>query len=259
VPPPLKRKISAHIFRKQSPPVRAQVKAVTPRPVLVICLREPVAQHVSWWQLEQGGMAWGSAMGLGHEWLAPPARLPGYPPLSLRAAVDRSRSAEVASLYERAAALPLGCSSDASLLRRLLPATLPEWATPFPDGQLSAFDHMGRYADSIQRWRSHFGDECFVFVHLEDLARDPEAFLSAVGSACERLHAEAPRRQPAAIAATAPKLNASAALPEALQPNEATLRELADYYRPHNERLFKLIGRDLGWHDDQEAYPYYHK
>jgi hypothetical protein len=45
---------------------------------------------------------------------------------------------------------------------------------------------------------------------------------------------------------------------KSLRPDGATLRALADYYRPHNERLFRRIGRDLGWHSDAQKYPYYH-
>eukprot|EP00967_Tisochrysis_lutea_P098439 scaffold145379_cov33-Tisochrysis_lutea.AAC.1 len=62
-----------------------------------------------------------------------------------------------------------------------------------------------------------------------------------------------------AIMPAAPHLNASApSADEGKRPDAATLRALASYYRPHNERLFAMIGRDLGWHDDRERYPYYH-
>ena len=50
----------------------ALVRALTPRAVLVVCVREPVAQNLSWWRLEQAGMAWGSAMGLGEQWCTKP-------------------------------------------------------------------------------------------------------------------------------------------------------------------------------------------
>ena len=53
----------------------ALVRALTPRAVLVVCVREPVAQNLSWWRLEQAGMAWGSSMGLGERWCGPPARM----------------------------------------------------------------------------------------------------------------------------------------------------------------------------------------
>ena len=56
--------------------------------------------------------------------------------------------------------------------------------------------------------------------------------------------------------ADAPKLNESADLPPHLEPDPETLRELGRYYRPHNERLFKLIGRDLGWHSDERYWWY---
>ena len=61
---------------------------------------------------------------------------------------------------------------------------------------------------------------------------------------------------PAAPPARAPKLNEAGALPPALEPDDVTLRELAAHYRPHNERLFALLGRDLGWHDDPKYWYY---
>ena len=55
---------------------------------------------------------------------------------------------------------------------------------------------------------------------------------------------------------TTSRLNESAPIAGGLEPTEQTLRELGAYYRPHNERLFRLIGRDLGWHDDAR-FPWY--
>lgn len=82
---------------------------------------------------------------------------------------------------------------------------MPAWALPFPNGQLSAFDRMGRLADSIERWRAIFGahrrptqtlplppsrppspplprlpgmlpgSECFVFVSLDEIVHTPGA------------------------------------------------------------------------------------
>eukprot|EP00908_Phaeocystis_cordata_P000220 Transcript_10225.p1 GENE.Transcript_10225~~Transcript_10225.p1 ORF type:complete len:271 (+),score=85.06 Transcript_10225:96-908(+) len=97
----------------------ALVRALTPRAVLVVCVREPVAQNVSWWRLEQGGMAWGSAMGLGERWCGPPARA-HYPPRSLRAALALSRSAAVQAQWRDAEALPEGGGGPL--------ASLPDWA-----------------------------------------------------------------------------------------------------------------------------------
>ena len=59
------------------------------------------------------------------------------------------------------------------------------------------------------------------------------------------------------VTATAPRLNDAPSLAGTpLEPDEATLRELAARYRPSNLRLFELLGRDLGWHDDPR-YEYY--
>ena len=122
----------------------AMLRAFTPRALMVVCVREPVSQNVSWWRFEQGAMAWGSSMGLGNAWCGPPART-DYPPRSLRAAIAMSRSATVEGKWRRAIGLP-----EARCCGML--ARLPDWAIPFPNGQLAAFDRMGRYADTLQRW-----------------------------------------------------------------------------------------------------------
>ena len=215
-------------------------------------------------------MAWGDAMGLGGEYLSPPARF-SYPPPSLAAAAELSRSARVARMWRDADALPealcAGGGGGGGACR------LPEWAAPFPNGQLSSFDRMGRYADNIERWLAHFPRECFVFVHLDELAANPSAVLDEIARRCEQLLQLPPQwadRAPhgaakagggaeagaAAAPVVAPRLNASAELRPQLEPDASLLGELATYYRPHNERLFRLIGRDLGWHSSPE-YPWY--
>ena len=230
----------------------AFIKALTPRAVLVVCIREPVSQNLSWWRLEQGGMAWGSSMGLGEEWCGAPARA-HYPPRSFRGALALSRSAAVQEQWRQAEQLASA---------RSLPASLPDWAVPFPNGQLSALDRMGRYVDTIERWLREFDREQFVFLHIDDISKQPDAALERIAAKCRERGVPVPsaaldlRSDAAANAQRAPKLNESAQLDATLEPDEATLRELAAYYRPHNERLFKLLGRDLGWHSDPK-YPYY--
>ena len=252
----------------------------SPLPVLVVCLREPVSQHVSWWRLEQGGMAWGTSMGMGASWLGPPSRLERYPPATLREAVDLSRSEAVEEMWRKAAELPL--------TRPERPADgggddnvdggafLPEWAMPFPNGQLSAFDSMGRYADSIERWLAVFPRECFVFTTVDEIGSDPAAVLTRIVERCEALGVELPAAPPppphrhshgalAAASASAPcgawgapppRLNESAPIDRALEPDTATLLELGAYYKPHNERLFQLLGVNLGWHRDERFFWY---
>ena len=219
-------------------------------PVLVVMLREPVEQNLSWWRLEQAGMAWGSAMGLGDDYSV---RGAAYPPPTLREAAALSRSPEVAAQWRESELLGAG-------------NMLPAWATPFPAGQLCAFDAMGRVVDSILRWQAHMPDATFVFVTLDELSSSPRAVLQRIADAVarsgalggdEELEAKLRAAADAAPATAAPRLNDAPSLAGTpLEPDEATLRELAARYRPSNLRLFELLGRDLGWHDDPR-YEYY--
>ncbi|KAL1518979.1 hypothetical protein AB1Y20_003248 [Prymnesium parvum] len=224
---------ASHLSASWTP---ALLKRVTPAPLIIVCLREPVSQHISWWQLEQSSDAWAKSMGLGDKYLSAPSRI-RYPPATLREAIDLSRAPDVKARWHVADGLGAG----------VFPI-LPEWAAPFPNGQLSAFDRMGRYADSIGRWLAHFDEGRFLFVALDELSADPQKVLRRIA---ERLGLPTDGLE---CSLPAPKLNASGA--GSLQPDDALLSELGAYYRPHNERLFKLIGRDLGWHSDQRYWWY---
>ena len=119
-----------------------------------------------------------------------------------------------------------------------------------------------QYADSIERWRAHFAPSSFFYVSLDEMSRDPAAVLAALAARLDANPAiSAPAQAVAAAVAGdlrdgAPRLNEGAPLPAHLEPDAALLRELAAYYRPHNERLFTLIGRDLGWHNDERYWWY---
>ena len=124
---------------------------------------------------------------------------------------------------------------------------------------------MGRVVDSILRWQAHMPDATFVFVTLDELvvaALGASAHCRcrrALGRPRRRRRAEAKLRAAAdaAPATAAPRLNDAPSLAGTqLEPDEATLRELAARYRPSNLRLFELLGSDLGWHDDPR-YEYY--
>ena len=97
-----------------------------------------------------------------------------------------------------------------------------------------------------------FDREQFVFLHIDDISKQPDAALQRIAAKCRERGVPVPsaaqelRSDAAANTQRAPKLNESTQLDATLEPDEATLRELAAYYRPHNERLFKLLGRDLG-------------
>ncbi|CAK0827417.1 unnamed protein product, partial [Prorocentrum cordatum] len=65
------------------------IHSATPGAALVVLLRPPAEQNVSWWKLEMGAHAWARGMGMGEDFL-----VKGYPPRSLRAAFEFSTSAE---------------------------------------------------------------------------------------------------------------------------------------------------------------------
>ncbi len=91
-----------------------------------------------------------------------------------------------------------------------------------------------RYAEQLERWFEHYPREQFHFLTLEDLNADPQRAL-------DRVHdfLELPQRRPE-------DLEARFAFDYDPLPPE-TRRQLEEYFRPHNERLYELLGVDFGW------------
>jgi hypothetical protein len=92
----------------------------------------------------------------------------------------------------------------------------------------------GRYAEHLERWFAHFPRERFHIATLDELAADPQGEL-------DRVHdfLGLPRHRPDRLE---PMYTADY---EQLRADERA--PVAAYFRPHNERLYALLGRDLGW------------
>ncbi len=97
-----------------------------------------------------------------------------------------------------------------------------------------------RYAEQVERWLELFPREQLLFLKAEDLFTRPEELLDSVhlflGLSPHRL-------------GELPKLNTAEY--ETMPPE--TRARLVDYFRPHNERLYELIGIDFGWERESSA------
>lgn len=92
-----------------------------------------------------------------------------------------------------------------------------------------------RYAEQVERWLALFPRERFLFLKTDDMDSNPQQALDRVyeflglppysNEQLPRLHI-APEYEP---------LSAE------------TRAELVEYFRPHNERLYELVGIDFGW------------
>lgn len=91
-----------------------------------------------------------------------------------------------------------------------------------------------RYAEGLQRWFALFPRSQFHFITLEQLARDPQAALDAVHDFLEIPAHVYPELRPLHTASY-DSMGAQARA------------QLTEYFRPHNERLYELVGTDFGW------------
>lgn len=92
----------------------------------------------------------------------------------------------------------------------------------------------GHYAEALSRWFAVFPREQFCILAFDDLVDHPgrsavtlESFLGLTPHADHALESHNTGSYPP--------------LPE------ATRSALIEYFRPHNERLYDLLGRDFGW------------
>lgn len=100
--------------------------------------------------------------------------------------------------------------------------------------QLFSYVGRGLYADQLEPYLRHFRRERLLILRSEDLFTDPQSVYDEV---LEFLGLE-----PSSL--KSPRAYNIGRYERAGIPLEAELRA---FYEPHNQRLYRLIGRDLGW------------
>uniref|UniRef100_A0A7S0RCS1 Sulfotransferase n=1 Tax=Pyramimonas obovata TaxID=1411642 RepID=A0A7S0RCS1_9CHLO len=209
------------------------IKQATPGASFIACVRDPVQQNISWWQYEVGALSWGDALGLGPVAREDASPSCPYPPKSFSSAINLSISTTVKTAYSRA--------------ESLMGPTIPGWAISWPLGQFAAMTSCGTFVVNLRRYHRFFDIRQFEVVELEELRDTPAAVLERIARLLPV--SEEMVQQWVKDGSRSPvHLNRSAPLDESQAPSSNTVRQLANYYVPHNEALFQLLGRDLGWH-----------
>lgn len=105
----------------------------------------------------------------------------------------------------------------------------------------------GIYADYLQKWFNLFPREQFLILKSEDLYADPAAILKQT-----LRFLDVPEVEPKRLKEGYEKYNNSESKehtkftpPSKLDPEFR--QRLVEFYKPHNARLYELLGRDFGW------------
>jgi hypothetical protein len=177
---------------------------------------------------------------MSHHWaprrlakLLPDARLI----VALRNPVERAYSQFQMSRREQEEPLESFAEAVAAEDRRLDPERARVGASPhYNSWAIGCWSYLmrSRYAEQLERWLELFPRSQLHVLTLEELAQDPQAALEEVH---EFLELPAHRYD-----ALSPLHTASY---DAIAPEDRA--SLSEYFRPHNERLYELLGRDLGW------------
>jgi hypothetical protein len=106
----------------------------------------------------------------------------------------------------------------------------------FPGFAHFSYKSRGHYAEQLERYRAVFPAEQLLVLGSDDLFDQPEQTLRRVF--------EFAGVDPSFTVADLEARNTGHNRTEA---DPGIVAELEDYFRPHNERLYRLIGRNLGW------------
>ncbi len=178
---------------------------------------------------------------ISHEWA--PARIAKILPhakliVAVRNPIDRAYSQYQMSRREEEEPLESFAEAVAAEEARLRDECARLRANPrYNSWPIGCWSYLlrSRYAEQVERWFELFPREQFLFVKAEELESRPQETLNRVYAFLDlaphvneqlgRLHV-APRYDP-----MPPEVRA----------------QLAEYFRPHNQRLSQLVGTDFGW------------
>ncbi len=109
-----------------------------------------------------------------------------------------------------------------------------------------AYLSRGIYVEQLQQWMSYFPKEQFLILKSEDLYRDPVTivrqtleFLEVPGTMLDEKNEFKQYREPT------PRGYRNKEKPPKMDPE--LRKDLVEYFKLYNARLYELLGRDLGW------------
>lgn len=106
--------------------------------------------------------------------------------------------------------------------------------------QRASYLARGHYAEHLERWLKLYPREQFLIIRSEDFFKDPRATYQETLA-----FLNVPHLEPASLQFTARNASKESDAPSKMNPD--TRKRLIDYFAPHNERLYTLLGRDFGW------------
>lgn len=114
--------------------------------------------------------------------------------------------------------------------------------TRFADPRYEHFSHehhsylaRGRYAEQLARWQQVSAPDQLLVLEFERMRTEPQALLAEVLTFLDLPTGEPVDLRPRNARTSQPPMT------------KATSELLQGYFRPHNDRLVELLGRDLSW------------
>lgn len=133
-----------------------------------------------------------------------------------------------------------------------------EWEKMLEDEQYHSFNYRhysylerGKYADQLQFWIDHYPKEQLLVLKSEDLYTRPaevvEQTLKFLGVYDEKVDLQTQEYKKYKLPLKSGYKSKQTPSVKDLDPE--LKRYLVDYFRPHNDQLATLLGRDFGWNE----------
>ena len=134
---------------------------------------------------------------------------------------------------EKASALPFFSTFSAYVDKSLDVHSLMPMHSECQHGALQ----MSIYWKSVEYWLKCFGTENVLVLNVEEYLRDPKTFMRTIHEFVGLPHMWAQCSEN--------KVNENPlALPP---PDERTVAKLTEFFKPHNRKLWQLLGRKFDW------------
>eukprot|EP00941_MAST-03F_sp_MAST-3F-sp1_P001445 g1445.t1 len=213
-----------------------RVKAIAPLARLVIVVRDPVDRAYSHYNMtiDPEGSETVKRMRGSHTIYVDPDALH-----KTVKTMETLVTEDIAELEKSGIMLDISEKRDSKLQR--------EYFGKRPCGGHGAHSWVGRglYAVQLRLWLRHFPREQILIVNSDEM-RNPSECRKTVNTVFKHVHLS-----PHEIADAKPKNTAEQRGRKAwVKPFDPDLKNrLREFFRPHNEEFFKLVGKDFGWND----------
>ena len=208
-------------------------------PKLIVCVREPIQQNISWYTFEERAQDWGTYVA----GLRPFTKNNIYEPYKQNWPEKLMRS----TFYEWFQFSKSNKNKkDYANMEQLIFGghnKLPENYLFSINGVYASLSIMGRYIENIEYYQQYFGNENIIIFDFDDIIHDINKTLSQLSNFINKPEFKFNSITKCIHLNKGPSKDINALI------SNDELNEMGNYYKSYNIKLFELMNKNLNWHN----------